>query len=113
MFRGQARGKADGNQKEILEGIRKLNETSLLTGFQWNVISIANTQTQGGGFPDLVLGYRGTNYLVEIKNPSRKGAKLNVKQVEFHRDWRGSTLVVHDLDELLDGIGYQSPWEWS
>ena len=52
---------------------------------------------------DLLVGFRGTNYLVEIKNGPK--AKLTPPQATFAAGWRGSPLVVLD--------SFDSAREWA
>ena len=47
--------KVDLNQKEIVKHFRSLGAT------------VAHTHMIGQGYPDITVGYRGTNYMVEIK----------------------------------------------
>lgn len=64
----------------------------------------------GDGFPDLVVGFRGVNYLIEVKLPlgPRGGeahSKLNDDQAEFFRGWRGQRAIARHPREALDIIG--------
>lgn len=57
----------------------------------------------GGGFPDLVVGYRGVTYLLEVKGP---GGKLRPSQVSFFARWRGGPVrEVKTRDAALAAIG--------
>ncbi len=52
--------------------------------------------------PDLVIGFRKVNFLIELKRP--KG-KLSKGQVGFHCMWRGLPIAVcRSVDEVLDEI---------
>ena len=73
-------GKVDANQRAIVKVIR-----------QWPGATVYSTADLGGGFPDLILGYRGRTILLEVKDP--KG-KLTQPQVEFHAAWRGTPVVI-------------------
>ena len=52
---------------------------------------------------DIVLGYKGINYLIEIKDglkpPSQR--KLTDAEVIFHSNWMGQIATVNNVDELL------------
>jgi hypothetical protein len=63
------------------------------------VQSLADT---GNGCPDILAGFRGVNYLLEIK--TRRG-KLRVNQVEWHDAWRGQVATVRTIDDALAVIG--------
>ena len=83
-------GRTDRNHTNIVDGLRGIGAT---------VQSLANV---GGGVPDLLVGFRGTNYLMEVK---AKRGKLTDPQVEWHDQWRGSVVIVRNLDEALKTIG--------
>ena len=84
--------KIDRNQPEIVKGLRQYGAT---------VTSLAAV---GAGCPDLLVGYRGANYLMEVKDgelaPSARA--LRPTQVEWHGDWRGQVAVVYSLDDAID-----------
>jgi hypothetical protein len=63
------------------------------------VISLA---TVGLGCPDLCVGFRKRNYLLEVKGP--KG-KLNPYQEALHKMWPGQMNVVRTPEEALRAIG--------
>jgi len=54
----------------------------------------------GKGVPDLLIGHKGVNYLMEIKNGPK--AKLTGPQPEWHRKWQGQVIVIHSMKELTD-----------
>lgn len=51
---------------------------------------------------DLLVGWRGINYLMEVK--MEKG-RLNEKQIELFDWWRGQQTVVRTPDQALEVIG--------
>lgn len=53
----------------------------------------------GGGFPDLLIGFKGINWIFELK--SKKGI-LSPKQERFIANWNGSVYVSRDPDEVVD-----------
>lgn len=55
--------------------------------------------------PDLLIGYQGVNYLVEIKTP--KG-KTKAGQENFLATWQGQAQLCRSIDEILTVIGVQS-----
>ena len=63
---------------------------------------------------DLLVGYQGRTYLMEVKSPlgpkggaSRNGQKLNEKQQAFADAWAGQFAIVRTIQEALDAIGVQ------
>ena len=69
-------------------------------------VSVADTHALGGGFPDLCVGYRKGNLLVELKNPKqpRSGQRLTKAEERFHRAWKGRLITVTTLDEILEAM---------
>lgn len=51
---------------------------------------------------DLLVGFRGVNYLLEVK--TAKG-KLRPSQERFKARWKGQYAVVRTMDEALKAIG--------
>ena len=54
------------------------------------------------GPTDLIVGFRGANYLIEVK--TEKG-KLRPTQEDFVRWWKGHVAVVRSIEEALKVIG--------
>lgn len=61
---------------------------------------------------DLLVGYRGKNYLLEVKRPpgksggtSESGQRLNPNQRKFFDEWAGQVRVVTSASEALLAIG--------
>lgn len=69
--------------------------------------SVADTSRLGQGFPDLVAGIRGINYLIEIKDgnkiPSQR--KLTADEAKWHDGWRGQVCVIENVEDALRLIG--------
>ncbi len=74
------RHRKDHNQDEIVGHLRKLGATV-------HVLSQA-----GDGVPDLLVGFRGLNILIECKV---EGSDLSMKQREWFRNWTGQATVCH------------------
>lgn len=78
------RAKVDGNQKEIVEFLRA------------NGVSVAITSQLGKGFPDLVCGWKGKSFLLEIKDGNLTPSKQKLTPLEelFKKSWRGHYAIV-------------------
>jgi Holliday junction resolvase len=89
--------KADDNQREIVRALRDAGAT------------VMHLHTVGGGCPDICVGYRGGNYLIEIKDGSKppSAQRLTPAQVDWHRDWRGRAAVVNSVEAALKVIGVE------
>ena len=59
----------------------------------------------GDGCPDVLVGYRRKNHLLEIKV---KGGTLTPDQTMFHLAWKGSVSIVTTPEEALAAIGIRS-----
>ena len=84
--------KTDKNQSEIIARLRSIGA------------SVHSTASMGKGFPDLVVGYRGRNFLFEIKDGSKppSARKLTADQVRFHQTWAGKIHIVNSMDEAMN-----------
>lgn len=87
--------KVDRNQGEIVRALRSVGA------------SVAITSAVGGGFPDLVVGYRGRNFLIEIKDGEKvpSARRLTGAQERFVGAWRGEWSKADTADEALEAIG--------
>ncbi len=84
----------DTNHVEIVIALRRVGA------------SVLSLHTLGKGAPDLLVGFRGYNYLLEIKTVS---GKLEEGQVDWHNLWRGQRpQTVHTVDQALAAIGATS-----
>lgn len=88
------RARIDGNQNEIVEGLRR-------RGYSVQVLSMV-----GKGFPDLLVGAKGRNVLIELKDPSKPPSKrkLTDDEQKFFDCWRGQVHKVETIEEILNII---------
>lgn len=92
--------RTDENQQQIVSALLAVGA------------SVHLTHTQGGGFPDLVVGrvmpcpYCRRHYpqtrLIEVKGD---GGSLTSDQETFHRGWRGHIAIARTVDEALAQVG--------
>ena len=92
--------KADANQGEIVQALRQMGA------------SVQHLHTVGAGCPDLLVGFRGVNLLVEVKDgekvPSKR--KLTPDEERWHDNWRGQVAIVESVDDavaLLSSVGHE------
>jgi hypothetical protein len=86
----------DANQAGIVADLR------LIPGCQ--VLTLAEV---GSGCPDLLVGYRGFNFLFELKNPDvHYNQKLPTiaRQKEFRDKWPGQVRQVTTFTEILNAM---------
>lgn len=89
------KGRVDENQKEIVSGLRAIGAT------------VALLSSLGSGIPDILVGFRGKNYLMEIKNPEKpiRDQRLTKDEQVWIDAWWGQVDVVKTLGEGLVVIG--------
>ncbi|MCA8829417.1 hypothetical protein [Hymenobacter pini] len=83
--------RVDGNQSTIVAGLRRIGCTVLLTHQLKNCF-------------DILVGYRGQTFIMEIKDPSQPPSKrkLTEGEEEFRRTWQGSPYhVVETIDQAI------------
>jgi hypothetical protein len=80
------RNRADGNQAPIVEALKRIGARVL------------NLSQVGGGCPDLLVGFRGRNILMEVKQP---GEKLKKEQAEVIAYWPAEVHVVRTPEEAV------------
>ena len=87
--------KVDANQDQIVQALRVAGA------------SVQSLARMGKGCPDLLVGYRGINYLIEIKDGRRVPSeiKLTPDQVKWHGEWKGVVHVAYCVDDSLAIIG--------
>lgn len=80
------RAKTDTNQTEIVLALRSVGA------------SVQCLHIIGKGCPDLLVGYRGQNFLLEVK---RGKAKLTGDEPAWHEDWQGQVAIVYNVADAL------------
>lgn len=84
--------RSDDNQKHLVGQMRKIPG-----------LKVVHTHTVGSGMVDVICGFRGTNYLFEIKDPSKpkSARKLTEDEQRFHNEWTGQVAVVETIEDVL------------
>lgn len=87
--------RTDANQQRIVEVLRGVGAT------------VHPTHQLGAGFPDLVVGFRGVNYLLEVKDGNKPPSKqaLTDDEAEFITGWLGQVHIVNSDESALRAIG--------
>jgi len=86
--------KVDRNQNEIVDALRKIGA------------SVQPLHAVGQGCPDILVGWRGMNTVLEIKDGSKppSARKLTPDQVEWHEAWRGQVTVVETVEQAIEAV---------
>jgi Holliday junction resolvase len=84
------KARVDVNQNEIVLALRQIGCTVILL------------HKVGSGVPDLLVGFRGITYLLEVKQA--KG-KTNLLQEQWYAQWNGrAPNVVRTIDEAIAAV---------
>ena len=78
----------DACERNIINELKKIDVN--------NEVSVQMLDIPGG--PDVILGYRGRNYLIEFKS---ENGKLNEKQQKWHAEWKGQVTVCRSIENVL------------
>lgn len=91
LSRVRRAARVDDNQCEIVKALRAAGAT---------VQSIAAI---GKGAPDILVGYRGRNLLMEIKDGSKPKSRqsLTALEADWHTVWRGQVCIVNSSDQAV------------
>lgn len=81
--------KVDSNQTKVVKALREFG------------CSVQHLHAVGRGCPDIVVGYKDRNYLLEIKDGEKK---LTPDQVIWHYDWKGQVEVVTSPEQAIETI---------
>ena len=85
--------KTDANQSDIIATLREVGAT------------VVDLSAVGKGVPDLLVGFRGATYLLEVKNVKGRN-RTTPDQDVFYAWWRGAPVfIVRTADEALTAIG--------
>lgn len=87
MPRGIQRCRVDSTQADIVHALRKIGA------------SVQHLHTVGSGCPDLLVGYMGHNFLLEVKS---KGGTLTEDELNFFLTWRGAVKEVFTAEEAIE-----------
>ena len=91
--------KIDANQKKIVESLRQIPG-----------VSVAITSQLGNGFADIVIGHKGKNYIIELKDGDKppSAQKLTPDEVKFKSGWKGQYDVCNSFDEVFKLINHKN-----
>lgn len=89
--------RVDGNHREIINALESIPGIS--------VKSVATIKK----FVDIIVGYKGRNFLFELKDPKKppSARKLTPGEKEFQEKWTGQSQVALSVEEILQVIGFK------
>lgn len=87
-------GRRDANHTAVVEAVR---------GIGASVLILADV---GDGCPDLLVGFRGVNLLLEVKDGRKppSARKLTPDEQKFFRDWRGTVYIVFGAEDAVNVV---------
>ena len=85
--------RVDSNQPEIVATLRGMG------------CSVQHLHAVGKGVPDLLVGCRGVNLLVEVKVDA---AELNDLQGAWHTKWTGQAVIIRSSEQAAELV--QTVW---
>ena len=85
----------DANQPSIVGALRAIGA------------SVQPLHSVGQGCPDLLVGHRGVNYLIEVKDGDKfpSARQLTEPQKVWHICWSGQVAIANNITEALEIIG--------
>jgi len=80
---------------------RDANEPEIVKALEAIGASVVRLDIKDG--PDLLVGYRGRNILLEVKNPEYRGRTGHVKdgQKSWHSSWPGQAAIIYSAEEAI------------
>lgn len=97
-------------RRKAIQGTRDANEPEIIDALK-RVGATVEPIVTGEGVPDLLVGFREQNFLIEVKPLPVKGevfaskVQLNPTQVKWHKAWKGQKAVARTPEEALIVIG--------
>lgn len=90
----RTKSRKDSNHKQIVDGLRRYGATVLDTSQLKNCF-------------DILVGYNGVNYIIEIKDgkKSKSQTKLTDGEKDFKNTWKGGKYhIAYSLDQAIEII---------
>lgn len=86
--------KVDANQALIVGALRACGA------------AVQSLAAVGKGCPDLLVGFKGRNLLMEVKDGRKPPSdrKLTPDQIEWHTAWAGQVVVVENVEQALAAL---------
>lgn len=83
------------------------NQTQIVSALKAAGASVQSLASVGQGCPDLLVGHRGVNILMEVKDGQKSPSerKLTSDQIVWHSSWNGVVFLVTSVQEALQTLG--------
>lgn len=86
--------RVDANQREIVAALRAIGCT------------VQDLHEVGRGCPDLLIGFKGVNYLAEVKS---EHGMMTGDEEAWHWEWMGQVAVIRTIEEAIACLQQQRP----
>ena len=80
--------KVDANQHALVEALKRIGARCYFIGKPL----------------DLLVGFRGRNILIEVKNPDGGNNRLTQEQEDFISTWNGELHICRTIDEAITAV---------
>lgn len=90
------KARTDANQQAVIDMLRQVGA------------SVQSLAAIGNGCPDLLVGYNGRTFLMEVKDGAKTASQIRLTpdQVGWHQKWVGGSLsIVYGPEGALEVIG--------
>lgn len=86
--------KVDDNQRDIVQALRQIGAT------------VQPLSAVGDGVPDLLVGYRALNILIEVKDGAKPKSKQNLtmEQETWHARWLGQVVIINNTEDAINYV---------
>lgn len=93
--------KVDANQSSVIEEVR-----------QWPGVIVQDLHGIGNGVPDLLIGFRGVNFLVELKDGEKPKHQKQLTEPEkkWHSAWKGQVAICESAGDIFKLLTNQHPY---
>lgn len=86
--------RVDANQSAIVAALRQIGA------------SVQPLHMIGKGCPDLLVGFRGVNFILEAKDGRKppSARKLTPDEWKWHDEWRGIVFIVYSPEDAVNVV---------
>jgi hypothetical protein len=88
MSQSRAAYRVDANQPAIVRALRDIGA------------SVQHLHMVGHGCPDILVGYNGVNYLMEIKSSEK--ATFTEDEYQWRAEWYGNVFIVTSPEQAIE-----------
>jgi len=93
-----------GSRMTRLHGRLDYDHVAIVLALREVGASVQSLADVGRGCPDLLVGWHGTNILMEIKS---QGGHLTPAEKDWHANWKVYVQVVHSVGDALRVLGIE------